>query len=59
MLCCELEIIPVLSSETCAIVEPAEGTGILTAIVFSHLEVLFSCYRCRDLDGIQKCPKGH
>lgn len=59
MLCCELEIIPVLPSEMCAVVETAGGTGILTAIVFSHLLVLFSSYRCRDLGSIQKCPKGH
>lgn len=59
MLCCEFEIIPVLPSEMCAMVEPAGGTGIVTAIVYSHLEVQFSCYRCRDLGGIQKCLKGH
>lgn len=59
MLCCELEIIPVLPSKTHAMVEPAGGTSILTAIVFSHFEVLFSCNRCRDLGGIQKCPKRH
>lgn len=60
MLCRELEIIPVLSREPCAMTVSriTRRAGIRTAIAFSQLENLFSCFRCRDLGSVKKSPKG-